>query len=82
MTHTLKGLEQGGYVTLKPNPEDGRSKQVWLTDKGRGLRDRTIQALAPDFVRLLGQFDVERLIEIKPVLTDLRILLDEARDKP
>ncbi len=82
MTHTLKGLEQGGYVTLKPNPEDGRSKQVWLTDKGRGLRDQTIQALAPDFAKLLGQFDVERLIEIKPVLTDLRILLDDARDSP
>jgi DNA-binding MarR family transcriptional regulator len=80
MTHTLKGLEQGGYVTLKPNPEDGRSKQVWLTEKGRGLRNQTIQALAPDFMDLIGKFDVARLQAIKPVLTDLRITLDEARN--
>lgn len=80
MTHTLKGLEQGGYVTLKPNPEDGRSKQVWLTQKGHDLRNQTIQALAPDFFALIGQFDVKRLKAIKPVLSDLRQVLDDARN--
>lgn len=80
MTHTLKGLEKGGYVALKPNPEDGRSKQVWLTQKGRALRDQTIGAMAPEFSKLVGEFDALRLAEIKPVLTDLRIYLDAARD--
>lgn len=80
MTHTLKGLEQGGYVTLKPNPEDGRSKQVWLTEKGQGLRNQTIQALAPDFIDLISKFDADRLTAIKPVLNELRITLDAARD--
>ena len=35
MTHTLKGLEQHRLVEMRPNPEDGRSKRVWLTDQGR-----------------------------------------------
>ncbi|MGB3246285.1 MAG: MarR family transcriptional regulator [Sulfitobacter sp.] len=80
MTHTLKGLESGDYVALKPNPEDGRSKQVWLTDRGRALRDQTIAALAPEFSKLMGEFDPARLADIKPVLTDLRVYLDAARD--
>ena len=80
MTHTLKGLERGGYVTLRPNPDDGRSKKVWLTTKGRDLRGHTIQALAPEFMDLIAGFDVEKLQAIKPVLTELRIYMDAARD--
>ncbi len=80
MTHTLKGLEKGGYVALRPNPQDGRSKQVWLTDKGRDLRNRTIEAMAPKMLKLVSEFDAEKLLAIKPVLTDLRIYMDAARD--
>ena len=80
MTHTLKGLEKGGYVALRPNPADGRSKQVWLTDQGRALRDRTIAALAPEMARMVAEFGAERLLQIKPVLTDLRAYMDAARD--
>ncbi len=80
MTHTLKGLEKGGYVTLRPNPQDGRSKQVWLTDKGRDLRNGTLQAMAPEMLKLVSEFDTDRLLAIAPVLTDLRIYMDAARD--
>ncbi|WP_299732778.1 MarR family transcriptional regulator [uncultured Tateyamaria sp.] len=80
MTHTLKVLEERGLVALRPNPEDGRSKCVWLTDEGRDLRDGTIAALGPDLAQLAQGFDLDRLVDIKPVLTDLRIFLDRARD--
>lgn len=80
MTHTLKGLEAHGLVELRANPGDGRSKQVWLTDKGRSLRAEVIDAMGPDLARLAAGFDMERLLAIKPVLTDLRIFLDQARD--
>lgn len=80
MTHTLKGLEKGGYVALRPNPADGRSKRVWLTERGQMLIEETIVALAPQMQRLMADFDVERLLAIKPVLTDLRILMDNARN--
>lgn len=80
MTHTLKGLEAHGLVALRPNADDGRSKRVWLTDAGRSLRDEVIAGLAPDFATFAQGFDMERLAEIKPALTDLRIFLDRARD--
>ncbi|WP_299202057.1 MarR family transcriptional regulator [uncultured Tateyamaria sp.] len=80
MTHTLKGLEAHGLVETRPNPEDGRSKRVWLTQAGRDLRAEVIAALGPDFAKLAREFDVARLVEIRPVLSDLRAYLDAARD--
>ncbi|KIC50881.1 MarR family transcriptional regulator [Tateyamaria sp. ANG-S1] len=80
MTHTLKGLEQHGLVEMRPNPDDGRSKRVWLTDKGREVRAGTIAALGPEFAKLAEDFDIARLVEIRPVLTELREYLDAARD--
>ncbi len=80
MTHTLKGLEAHGLVDLRPNAEDGRSKRVWLTEKGRQLRADTIAALGVDFTKLAEDFDVARLHAIRPVLSDLRIIMDKARD--
>ncbi|WP_299144035.1 MarR family transcriptional regulator [uncultured Tateyamaria sp.] len=80
MTHTLKVLEAHGLIETRANPEDGRSKRVWLTDKGRDVRAQTIASLAPVMAELAAGFDIERLLEIKPVLTDLRVFMDAARD--
>jgi DNA-binding MarR family transcriptional regulator len=81
VTHTIKVLEAKGYVEVRPNPEDGRSKKVWLTDTGRALQAQTIEALAPDLARIAREFDVDKLLDILPVLTELRIYLDAARDE-
>ena len=80
MTHTLQGLEKGGYVSMAPNPDDGRSKVVRLTDKGRGMRDQIMQKLGPEVAQLAGQIDMEQLAQLKPFLTALRVVLDENRD--
>lgn len=80
MTHTLKGLEARGLVALRPNAEDGRSKRVWLTDAGRALRADTIATLGAEFAVMARDFDAERLLAIIPVLRDLRILMDAARE--
>ena len=80
MTHTLKVLEKHGLVETRANPQDGRSKRVWLTDAGRKVRSDVIAALGPDFAKLAAEFDTNKLRAIKPVLTDLRIFLDQARD--
>lgn len=79
MTHTLSGLERRGLVEMRPNPRDGRSKQVWLTDAGRGVRDRVIRDMAPELAKLAEALDPERLLSILPVLSELRIYLDESR---
>lgn len=80
LTHTLKGLEDRGLIEMRPNPEDGRSKLVYLTDAGRKLRADTIAGLGPDFERIIAAVDVPELAVILPHLKALRIFLDQDRN--
>jgi DNA-binding MarR family transcriptional regulator len=80
ITHTLGGLDRRGLVRLRPNPNDGRSKCVWITEAGRALRNDTIAALQPEFEVLADRIDINRLVDILPVLTDLRVILDDHRN--
>ena len=80
MTHSVGVLEKHGLVAVRPNPNDGRSKCVWLTDAGRRLRDDTIAALAPEFEVLMQGIDMNRLVAVLPVLTELRVFLDAHRN--
>ena len=80
MTHTLGGLERRGLVEMRPNPTDGRSKCVWLTDTGRQLRDDVIAGLAKNNAGLIAGFDAGKLKAILPILAELRAYLDHHRD--
>lgn len=80
MTHTLGGLERAGYVEIQPNPKDKRSKTVWITEAGRGLRDGAIAAMMPDVDRLTETFSMEQAAELVPKLQVLRVILDQDRD--
>jgi DNA-binding MarR family transcriptional regulator len=80
MTHTLAGLEKHGLVETRPNPDDGRSKRVFLTDKGRAFRDATVADLAQGFAPLMARFDAAQIAAVLPFLTEIRKFLDENRD--
>lgn len=80
MTHSLQVLEKRGFVRLEPNPRDGRSKIVRLTDEGRRFRDEAIASLAPAIARLSGLLDTDRLEPLLPELQRIRAVLDENRD--
>ena len=79
MTHTVSGLSARGLVEIRPNPDDGRSKRVWITPAGRALRDGTIAALEPETDKLMQVITPERIAEILPDLVRLRTYLDAAR---
>ena len=79
MAHTLAGLVERGLVEMRPNPDDGRSKRVWLTPAGRRFRDETIAALAPDAAAIMQVVPPERIAALLPELTDLRQHLDAMR---
>ena len=79
MTHTLTGLEARGFVSIRPNPEDGRSKRVWLTEEGRRFRRDAIALLNDDIATIAVQFDTGRILEVMPVLSAVRKILDSAR---
>ncbi len=80
VTHTVAVLEKRGLVQVRPNPNDRRSKCVWLTDAGRALIDETIAALKPDYMALADGFDHTKLLKIIPTLRELRELLDHHRN--
>ena len=82
LTHTLAGLERRGLVALRPNPGDGRSKQVWITAEGRALRDSVIAAMEPAIAAIAPGFPPDRVEAILPALTALRRILDAQRDPP
>ncbi|MEH6582078.1 MAG: MarR family transcriptional regulator [Halioglobus sp.] len=46
LTQTIKRLEQAGFISRAPNPEDGRSVIVELTRAGEDLADRMLAAQA------------------------------------
>jgi DNA-binding MarR family transcriptional regulator len=80
MTHTLGGLERGGLVAMRPNPEDGRSKRVWITDEGRAFREAAIANLRPDVARLSARLDPGVLAALVEPLAEIRRVLDEDRE--
>ena len=71
MTHSLKVLEGRGFVAVRPNPDDGRGKLVYLTPEGRTFRDRAIEDVMTQFSDLFGP---EQLAAMERTIHDLRSL--------
>ena len=71
MTHTLAGLEKHGLVEMRPNPDDKRSKRVWLT----------IQRMVPLFKELSQDIPPEKIAALMPVLQEVRASIDALRDR-
>ncbi|MCB1407997.1 MAG: MarR family transcriptional regulator [Rhodobacteraceae bacterium] len=82
MTHTLAGLEAHGFVEMRPNPSDRRSKQVWLTASGQQFRDDALESLAPLIATLAEQYSPERVAGILPDLAAFRAVIDQLRNEP
>ena len=80
MTHTLSGLETHRLIEMRPNPDDGRSKCVWLTDKGRDFRNQAIAGMAPDMAEFAKSFPADHVEALVPKLTEIREYMDAARD--
>jgi DNA-binding MarR family transcriptional regulator len=82
MTHYLTVLEGAGLIEIRRNPQDGRSKLVYITNAGRKFRDDVIDALAPDIKRIAEAFPSEFVAQLLPDLERLRKFLDADRDAP
>ena len=80
MTNTLSTLQGHGFIQLKPNTSDGRSKLVFLTDEGRAFHVRAVESLGPAMAALDGLLDFDRMTEMLPDLAHVRTVLDENRD--
>ena len=79
MAEALAGLEDRGYIELRPDPSDGRAKIATLTAKGKaGLRDGLAAALAvhQEWEAAIGEQKMARL------MTLLRELLTALEHRP
>ncbi|MBV0911101.1 MarR family winged helix-turn-helix transcriptional regulator [Anianabacter salinae] len=82
MTHSLTVLERAGLIEMRKNPQDGRSKLVFITDAGRTFRADAIDAMAPDIARIAAAFPRDVVARLLPDLERLRKVLDADRDAP
>lgn len=80
MTHTLAGLVKAGYIEMRQNEKDKRSKCIYITKAGRAFCDQAIQGMAPDFKELAKEFSMDDVAKILPALEQLRKILDRNRD--
>jgi DNA-binding MarR family transcriptional regulator len=79
MTNTLQKLAAKGFIRVDPDPDDARSKRVFLTPAGKQAREASLKALVPELAQLPAGFPPALAAEILPSLERLRIWLDTNR---
>lgn len=81
MTNTLKRLEARSLVHIAPDPDDGRSKRVFITDEGRRMHQRCVASLTPELAKLDTALGASLFTSLLPGLQALRAHLDAARSR-
>jgi len=67
----LREFEAGGYITLVPDPDDGRAKRIQATERGAAL-EMTASRLSSDVARRWAeQVGEERFAEFEQVLREI-----------
>jgi DNA-binding MarR family transcriptional regulator len=80
MTHTLNVLEKHGLVEILSNPEDYRSKLVYITKQGRQFQQKAIFALAPTLEKIGNECGIPELSASIPLLEKIRNYMDKERN--
>lgn len=77
VTKLLKGLDQRGFVTRRPDPKDSRGSLVRLTDPGKNRIEEAMQALKMSSRSFYdGTVDEETLLSLAEALKPLTSHLD------
>lgn len=79
MTNTLTVLNTRGLIDLRANPDDKRSKLVFLTDAGRMFYGDAMNGMGPTLGGMLEELGDLDLAALLPELQKLRIYLDNNR---
>lgn len=80
MTHTLQVLDRRGLIRMSPNPRDGRSKIIVLTDTGRVWHAEAMVQMAQNMEAMHAQLAPGTLNALLPHLQHLRTVMDTLRD--
>ncbi len=66
-------LEREGYIQRRPDPEDGRRKRLYVTDKGDALREAKTEAESFYFAWLTAELPGEELDVLCRLLDRLQL---------
>lgn len=77
MTNTLGKLEIAGYVHIRPDWDDARSKLVTISPAGVRARDTALEAITPLITELVGELGAQKVRAALPILRELRLKLEE-----
>jgi len=77
MTNSLARLGKKGLVNVTENPNDKRSKLVFLTAAGRQERDAAVERMVPIMEDHVRRMDAESLQGLLPLLQNLHHAMDE-----
>lgn len=80
MTNTLSKLEKMAFVSIKPDPNDGRAKIVAITAEGAAAHQQAIAAIAPLFGDIVEGLGAQAFIDLLPGMNKVKTFLDENRN--
>ena len=78
-TKTVQKLLAKGFLNTAPNPADGRSQQLFLTDSGHAAHAAAIGRLAPGFASAFADWNDEDMMALFALLDRLKSYLDDNR---
>ena len=77
ITNTLTKLAKMGYIHIRPDWDDARSKLISISTAGKNARDSAVKSIEPILGDLMKVMGSKKTKAILPVLRDLRILLSK-----
>ncbi len=79
LSRTLKKMEEKGLIYREPNPEDGRSVLVKLTEYGHKMRDKSKETVLQFNQKIEDNFSVEELNTFKKVSKGILELINKRK---
>jgi len=61
-------MEEAGFLTRQPDPQDGRAVQLFLTSEGQKLQQRTLEFRCKKFERLLVEITSQERATLLKIL--------------
>lgn len=81
IANTLNRMERDGLVVRKRHPEDGRSQQIWLTEKAIELKEpATGAAMTLNSIALKDFSTEERAVFVELMQRVIKSIRDSRRD--
>lgn len=77
---TLRKLEEGGYITRRAGAQDGRCKEVQLTERGEQILKLSYEAFTAVDLAMFTDFTEEELAAFSATLTKLQGALRAAEE--